>query len=236
MSIAINNLNMHFDELTLFNNFTFEFAEGTISCILGPSGCGKTTLLNIIGGLQKPQSGHVLGIDKKSISYIFQEPRLLPWRTVQQNIELVLANAYDEPNRRQVAQKFIDLVELNGFENYYPSQLSGGMRQRVSIARAFAYPSDLILMDEPLKGLDVKLKLTLIKAFARIWKADKRSVLFVTHDVDEALLLGHNIVVFNHVPIAVELQQTIADSITSRDLSTQKFLALKNELLSVLNR
>ncbi len=236
MSIAINNLNMHFDELTLFNNFTFEFAEGTISCILGPSGCGKTTLLNIIGGLQKPQSGHVLGIDKKSISYIFQEPRLLPWRTVQQNIELVLANAYDEPNRRQVARKFIDLVELNGFENYYPSQLSGGMRQRVSIARAFAYPSDLILMDEPLKGLDVKLKLTLIKAFARIWKADKRSVLFVTHDVDEALLLGHNIVVFNHVPIAVELQQTIADSITSRDLSTQKFLALKNELLSVLNR
>lgn len=236
MSIAINNLNMHFDELTLFSNFTFEFAEGTISCILGPSGCGKTTLLNIIGGLQKPQSGHVLGIDKKSISYIFQEPRLLPWRTVQQNIELVLANAYDEPNCRQVARKFIDLVELNGFENYYPSQLSGGMRQRVSIARAFAYPSDLILMDEPLKGLDVKLKLTLIKAFARIWKADKRSVLFVTHDVDEALLLGHNIVVFNHVPVAVELQQTIADSITSRDLSTQKFLALKNELLSVLNR
>jgi NitT/TauT family transport system ATP-binding protein len=235
MSIVINNLNMHFDELTLFKNFSIEFAEGTISCILGPSGCGKTTLLNIIGGLQKPQNGHVLGIDKKSISYIFQEPRLLPWRTVQQNIELVLANAYDEPKRQQIAQNFIDLVELNGFENYYPSQLSGGMRQRVSIARAFAYPSDLILMDEPLKGLDVKLKLNLIKAFTRIWQVDKRTVLFVTHDVDEALMLGNDIIVFSKAPINVITQKSIGEPSVKRNLASPEYFELKNQLLKVLN-
>lgn len=235
MSIVINNLNMHFDELTLFKNFSIKFSEGTISCILGPSGCGKTTLLNIIGGLLKPQNGNVLGIDKKSISYIFQEPRLLPWRTVQQNIELVLANAYDEPKRQQVAQKFIDLVELNGFENYYPSQLSGGMRQRVSIARAFAYPSDLILMDEPLKGLDVKLKLNLINAFARIWQVDKRTVLFVTHDVDEALMLGNDIVVFSKAPINVITTKSIDESPVKRNLGSQEYFELKNQLLKVLN-
>jgi len=226
---------MHFDELTLFKNFSIKFSEGTISCILGPSGCGKTTLLNIIGGLLKPQNGNVLGIDKKSISYIFQEPRLLPWRTVQQNIELVLANAYDEPKRQQVAQKFIDLVELNGFENYYPSQLSGGMRQRVSIARAFAYPSDLILMDEPLKGLDVKLKLNLINAFARIWQVDKRTVLFVTHDVDEALMLGNDIVVFSKAPINVITTKSIDESPVKRNLGSQEYFELKNQLLKVLN-
>ncbi|HPF94142.1 MAG TPA: ABC transporter ATP-binding protein [Tenuifilaceae bacterium] len=235
MSIVINNLNMHFDELTLFKNFSIKFSEGTISCILGPSGCGKTTLLNIIGGLLKPQNGNVLGIDKKSISYIFQEPRLLPWRTVQQNIELVLANAYDEPKRQQVAQKFIDLVELNGFENYYPSQLSGGMLQRVSIARAFAYPSDLILMDEPLKGLDVKLKLNLINAFARIWQVDKRTVLFVTHDVDEALMLGNDIVVFSKAPINVITTKSIDESPVKRNLGSQEYFELKNQLLKVLN-
>jgi len=226
---------MHFDELTLFKNFSIKFSEGTISCILGPSGCGKTTLLNIIGGLLKPQNGNVLGIDKKSISYIFQEPRLLPWRTVQQNIELVLANAYDEPKRQQVAQKFIDLVELNGFENYYPSQLSGGMLQRVSIARAFAYPSDLILMDEPLKGLDVKLKLNLINAFARIWQVDKRTVLFVTHDVDEALMLGNDIVVFSKAPINVITTKSIDESPVKRNLGSQEYFELKNQLLKVLN-
>ncbi len=234
MSIKIKNLSKSFDELILFNDFSIEFSSGTITCILGPSGCGKTTLLNIIGGLAEPTSGTITGINGQALSYIFQEPRLLAWKTVRQNIEFVLNNAYAEAERKIIAQNFIELVELNGFENYYPSQLSGGMRQRVSIARAFAYPSTLILMDEPLKGLDVKLKLNLIKAFARIWQFDKRTVLFVTHDVDEAILLGNDIIVFSQAPIEVVANKSINVPFSERELNTPRYNELKEDLLRVL--
>lgn len=235
MSIKIDNLSKSFEGLTLFNNFSIEFAAGTITCILGPSGCGKTTLLNIIGGLTEPTSGNISGINGQAISYIFQEPRLLAWKTVRQNIEFVLNNAYEEAERKSVAQKFIELVELNGFENYYPAQLSGGMRQRVSIARAFAYPSTLILMDEPLKGLDIKLKLNLIRAFARIWQSDKRTVLFVTHDVDEAILLGNDIVVFSQAPIKIVTRKNISEPFAERKMNSTSYNELKVDLLKVLN-
>ncbi len=235
MSIKIDNLSKSFEGLTLFNNFSIEFAAGTITCILGPSGCGKTTLLNIIGGLTEPTSGNISGINGQAISYIFQEPRLLAWKTVRQNIEFVLNNAYEEAERKSVAQKFIELVELNGFENYYPALLSGGMRQRVSIARAFAYPSTLILMDEPLKGLDIKLKLNLIRAFARIWQSDKRTVLFVTHDVDEAILLGNDIVVFSQAPIKIVTRKNISEPFAERKMNSTSYNELKVDLLKVLN-
>lgn len=235
MSIKIDNLNKSFEGLTLFNNFSIEFTAGTITCILGPSGCGKTTLLNIIGGLTEPTSGNISGINGQALSYIFQEPRLLAWKTVRQNIEFVLNNAYEEAERKSVAQKFIELVELNGFENYYPALLSGGMRQRVSIARAFAYPSTLILMDEPLKGLDIKLKLNLIRAFARIWQSDKRTVLFVTHDVDEAILLGNDIVVFSQAPIKIVTKKNISEPFAERKMNSTSYNELKVDLLKVLN-
>jgi NitT/TauT family transport system ATP-binding protein len=119
------------------------------------------------------------------------------------------------------------LVELTGFASYYPSQLSGGMRQRVAIARAFAYPSDLILMDEPLKGLDVKLKMNLLKAFSRIWQADKRTVIFVTHDVDEALMLGNTIIVLGDIPIAVKARVSIDIDLKKRDMSSDYFKNLR---------
>jgi NitT/TauT family transport system ATP-binding protein len=235
MSLHIKKLHKSYDDLLLFSNFNLDIAEGEITCILGPSGGGKTTLLNIIAGLVEPNGGNLVGFNGKVLSYIFQDPRLLPWKTVQENIEFVLHDTFDQNQRQAVASRFIKLVELNEFAKYYPWQLSGGMRQRVAIARAFAYPSDLILMDEPLKGLDVKLKLNLLKAFTRIWQTDKRTVIFVTHDVEEALMLGHNIVVFNQIPIEVVAHKKIVDSLSSRDLSAPKFIEIKNELLRVLN-
>ncbi len=227
MSLHIINLHKSYDDLLLFSNFNLDFAEGEITCILGPSGGGKTTLLNIIAGLVEPNGGNLVGFNGKVLSYIFQDPRLLPWKTVQENIEFVLTDAYEQTQRQTIASRFIKLVELTGFASYYPSQLSGGMRQRVAIARAFAYPSDLILMDEPLKGLDVKLKMNLLKAFSRIWQADKRTVIFVTHDVDEALMLGNTIIVLGDIPIAVKARVSIDIDLKKRDMSSDYFKNLR---------
>lgn len=234
MSIEIKGLHKSFAEITLFNDFSITFPEGTITCILGPSGCGKTTLLNIIAKSVSFDGGNLVGFDNKVISYIFQDPRLLPWKTVEGNIDFVLSRELPLDERKKIVDKFINLVELNGFANYYPAQLSGGMRQRVSIARAFAYPSDVILMDEPLKGLDIKLKLNMIRAFTRIWQTDKRTVIFVTHDVEEALLLGNEILVLSQAPVSIKAQYSVNQPLSDRSLNNQYFIDLKQELLTIL--
>jgi len=231
MSIEIKGLNKSFGEISLFRDFDITFPDGTITCILGPSGCGKTTLLNIIGNLCKPDSGILSGFDKSEISYIFQDPRLLPWKTVKENIKFVLPDSISEEEGEKLAGDFIRIVELEDFSDFYPAKLSGGMRQRVSIARAFAYPSDIILMDEPLKGLDLKLKLNLIRTFSRIWRSHKRTVVFVTHDVDEALLLGNEIIVFSRAPVHIEAREQISSPHQGRSLDSNQLKELKRKLI-----
>lgn len=234
MSLDIKGLYKDFDNISLYSDFNIGFSEETITCILGPSGCGKTTLLNIIGNIIKPDSGNLVGFDGKVISYIFQDTRLLPWKTVEANIGFVLSDELPIEERQKIVNQFIRLVELEGFAGYYPSKLSGGMRQRVSIARSFAYPSDIILMDEPLKGLDIKLKLNLIRTFLQIWQADKRTVIFVTHDVDEALLLGNEIIVLSRAPVQIVARQKVEVPVSNRSLDSIYFKELKKRLLILM--
>ncbi len=234
MSLEIKGLYKKFDNLSLFSDFSIEFQEGTITSILGPSGCGKTTLLNIIGDTIKPDSGQLSGFSGKTISYIFQDPRLLPWKTVEENIDFVLGRDMAAVQRKKITDQLIKLMELEDFAAYYPSKLSGGMRQRVSIARAFAYPSEIILMDEPLKGLDIKLKLNLIRIFSRMWQADKRTVIFVTHDVDEALLLGSDIIVLSRAPARIILKKQIDIPFEKRSLESDYFRELEKSLMIAL--
>lgn len=234
MSLEIKSLNKNFGDIELFSDFSMTFHEGTITCILGPSGCGKTTLLNIIGGILKPDTGQLSGFIEKSMSYIFQDPRLLPWLTVEENIEFVLSREVPAEQRHKIAGQLIRLMELEDFASYYPSKLSGGMRQRVSIARAFAYPSDVILMDEPLKGLDIKLKLNLIRIFSRMWQADKRTVIFVTHDVDEALLLGSDIIVLSRPPAQILINIQIDLPFEKRSPDYGPLKEIKGSLMDAL--
>lgn len=234
MKLEINDLHKKFGNLTLFSDFSIEFQEGTITCILGPSGCGKTTLLNIIGDIVKPDGGILTGFRNKTISYIFQDPRLLPWKTVEENIDFVLTREMPADQRQRITGQLIRLMELEDFAGFYPSKLSGGMRQRVSIARAFAYPSEIILMDEPLKGLDIKLKLNLIRIFSRMWQTDKRTVIFVTHDVDEALLLGNDIIVLSRPPAQLILKQQIDIPSEKRSLESDYFRELERSLMTAL--
>ena len=183
--------------IAIFKDFNIKIPASKVSVILGPSGCGKSTLLNIIHGILTPDSGVIEKENCSAISYLFQEPRLLPWKTVSQNIELILKNQYEHKQRQQITRHYLEIIGLKDFSDYYPSELSGGMRQRVSIARAFAYPAEIILMDEPFQALDPGLKLNLTKLFSSLWIEDNRTSLFVTHDITEAIFLGDEIFVLS---------------------------------------
>jgi len=236
MSLRIDNLNKKYDDISLYRDFSISFTEGILTCILGPSGCGKTTLLNIIGGITLPDNGNLSGFNGKVMSYIFQDPRLLPWKTVTGNIEFVMNRSMTAIERKKESDRLIRLVELDAFADYYPSQLSGGMRQRVSIARAFACPSNIILMDEPLKGLDIALKQNMIRSFSRIWKTDRRTAIFVSHDVDEVLMLGEEIMVMSQPPVKIVSHESIKEPVEFRRPETTQYKRLKQILLNALGQ
>ncbi len=200
MDISLKNLDLSYGKLPVFKSLSITFETDTITAVLGPSGCGKTSLLNLISGSIKPDYGHVTIKDNQKISYIFQEPRLLPWKTVAENIHFVLKHIFPKAEREKVITHYLSLVKMDDFKNYYPNELSGGMKQRTSIVRAFAYPSDILLMDEPFQALDLDLKYSLIEVFRNLWKEDHRTTIFVTHNISEALLIGDRILVLEHAP------------------------------------
>lgn len=187
--VQIKNLCKSYENHKVLYNFSMNFIKNKITVITGPSGCGKTTLLNIIGGIEKDYNGQIIS-PNNSISYIFQEDRLLPHLTVYENIAFVLKSTMSKEDMNIIINKYLDMVKLSEYKHKLPNQLSGGMKRRVAIARAFAYKSRLLLMDEPFKGLDDKLKMEIIDEFLKLHKEDRRTVILVTHDMKEAELLG----------------------------------------------
>ncbi|WP_312699861.1 ABC transporter ATP-binding protein [Sedimentibacter sp.] len=201
--IEFINVSKRFNDLEVLNNFNIRFEKDKITCLFGPSGVGKTTIANIAANLTEADNGKVIRDKSAVYSFVFQEPRLLEWYSVYDNIDFVLKNVYDYDKRVNTIQNYIDMVELSGFESYKPKELSGGMAQRVSLARAFAYPSNVLILDEPFKGLDVKLKREMIAMFKKLWNESKRTVLFITHDVDEAATLSDYIYILKENPAKI---------------------------------
>jgi len=212
MSIDLQDLTMSFQRrgakpTQVLDGVSARIDPGQFVCILGPSGCGKSTLLRIIQALTKPTGGQVLldgePVQRPSadVGFVFQHFNLLPWRNVVTNVEFGLENRkVPRAERRQRALELLDLVGLGGFERHFPSQLSGGMQQRVGLARALAIQPRLLLMDEPFGAVDSQTKMLLQEELLRLWESDSKTVVFITHDIEEALFLGDVVYVMGARP------------------------------------
>lgn len=213
-------------KIKVLDNLNIEFKENKITVILGKSGCGKTTLLRLIQGLETPTTGKIK-LNFAKTSYVFQEPRLFPWLTVFQNIQIV--------NQKQSSKKInelINLMGLNKFSNAYPNQLSGGMKSRVSVARAFNYNANFLLMDEPFASLDDFTRVQMQKELLKIYNKNLCCIIFVTHNIDEALLLANEIIILKEGKIYSSYE--INDE--NRDLLNDKFIDLKRKIRNDLWR
>jgi NitT/TauT family transport system ATP-binding protein len=199
--------------IPVIDSVSFTVEAGEFLCLLGPNGCGKTTLLRIVGGLEPPTRGRVLlggepvagsGRHDKKVGVVFQEDRLLPWMTLRENVALVLTPlGVASAARRATADRYLKLVGLAGFEDYHPGRVSGGMRQRAAIARALAIEPDLLLMDEPFGALDAQNRRIMQTEVRRIWRETGRTIVFVTHAIEEAVAIGTTLVMLSARPSRV---------------------------------
>ncbi len=209
--------------------------EGEFVCLLGPSGCGKSTLLNVVAGFLQPSAGEVLidgqrvtGPDPRRI-FVFQERGVFPWLSVEGNIAFGLAKLPADERARRIAH-YVKLVGLEGFERAYPHELSGGMKQRVEVARALAVNPDVLYLDEPFGALDSITRLVMRSELLRIWATERQTILFVTHDIDESVQLADRVVVLSARPGRIQRVVPI-DMPHPRDLSAPRYLELRDSLL-----
>ena len=222
----------------VIENVSFSVAPGEFVVIVGPSGCGKSTLLNIIGGFLKPTSGSVLvegapvrGPEPSRI-FVFQENGVFPWLTVSQNVAFGLDEQTKAERERLVAH-YIDMVGLNGFESAYPRELSGGMRQRVEIARALAADPHIIYMDEPFGALDFITRLKMRSDLVSIWERERKTILFVTHDIEEAVQLADRVLVMSKRPATVSAE-IVVDLPRPRDLDSPGYLHARDRVFHAM--
>ncbi len=205
--ITLSNVTKAFDDLVILDGFNLKFNMKEVTCLLGPSGCGKSTILKILSTLDTEFSGSIEGIMDKRISFVFQESRLLPWLTVRENLKYVLEGHIPDKYLEARVEYFLEKVELIDFLNEYPNTLSGGMKQRVSLARAFAMPHDILLLDEPFQGLDCELKEQLMTLLEKLIEEDRKTIVMVTHDVLEARRLANRIIFLAGQPLQIAREE-----------------------------
>ena len=221
--------------MPVLEDINLEVSNGEFICLVGPSGCGKSTLLNTMAGFLSPTSGSVaidgetvVGPDPRRI-LVFQERGVFPWLTVEGNIGFGLSKLPRAEREQRIAH-YVKTVRLEGFENSYPSDLSGGMKQRLQVARALAVNPDILFLDEPFGALDSITRVIMRGELLRIWQAERRTILFVTHDIDEAVQLADRVVVLSSRP--ARIQDVLAIDIAHpRNISSPRYLGLRDELL-----
>ena len=240
IKIQVNNLTKRFGDLTVLDGINFNIKEGELLAIVGPTGCGKTTFLNTLSKLMPATEGEIL-IDgeeanpkKHNISYVFQEPTCLPWRTVRENVAYGMeVKGVGKEEREARATQIMDLVGLSSCADLYPNQVSASMMQRIAVSRAFAVNPDLLLMDEPYGQLDVKLRFYLEDELVNIWKKLNSTVLFVTHNIEEAVYVAERILVLTNKPASIKC--AIDNNLPRpRDIASPDFVKLRNEVTDLI--
>jgi ABC-type nitrate/sulfonate/bicarbonate transport system ATPase subunit len=235
--LVIDDLSLTFGtekKTDVLKHISLDIRDGEFVCILGPSGCGKSTLLNIVAGFLQPTSGAVR-IDDVAVTspdprriFVFQERGVFPWLTVEGNVGFGLRHLTPQEQRERIAH-YVNLVGLSGFENAYPQELSGGMKQRLEVARALAVNPDILYLDEPFGALDSITRLLMRKELLRIWNAERKTILFVTHDIEESIQLADRVVVLSQRPAHVQRVVEI-DIAHPRDLSSPRYIELRDSI------
>lgn len=238
--LEVKNLVKKFGDLLVLDDISFNVRENEFLCIVGPTGCGKTTFLNSLSKLYDITSGEILingepvNLKKHNIAYIFQEYSNMPWLTMRQNVEFGLRiKRLPEDMIKERADYFLNMVGLMKFENYYPSQLSASMLQRAAIARAFAVKPEVLLMDEPYGQLDIELRFRLEDELIRLWKEVGTTVIFITHNIEEAVYLSERIPVLTNKPTKIKAEIK-NDLPRPRDISDPQFVELRNQVTDLI--
>lgn len=238
--VKVINLTKKFGDLLVLDDISFEVKKGEFLCIVGPTGCGKTTFLNSITKLYQPTSGEILvnnepvDLDKHNVAYIFQEYSTMPWLTVEENVRFGLEIKHTEKAKAdQLVDEYLDIVGLTKFRKYYPDQLSASMLQRVVIARAFATQPELLLMDEPYGQLDIELRFKLEDELIKLWEKTGTTVIFITHNIEEAVYLGERILVLTNKPTKIK-EEIINDLPRPRDIASPDFIDLRNKVTDLI--
>lgn len=220
-----------FGAVEVLRELSLEIVRGEFVVVVGPSGCGKTTLLNLLSGYERPSSGVIEREGRERM--VYQQDGLFPWQTVSENIALGLRHLKSEREREQQIRELLELIRLEGFEQHYPHQLSGGMRQRVELARALAGDSETLLMDEPFSSLDYLARIRMRQELARILEERPRTVVLVTHDIEEAAQLGDRVIVLTERPAQIRCELTIRAP-RPRGLTHPEFVRAADRILTEL--
>jgi ABC-type nitrate/sulfonate/bicarbonate transport system ATPase subunit len=227
--LRLEAVSKSFGAVEVLRDFSLAIERGEFVAIVGPSGCGKTTLLNLFSSFEQPSTGKVITYGQMRM--VYQQGGLFPWQTAGENIRLALRHIKDATEQQRQLQEMLDLVELDSFGDHYPHQLSGGMRQRVELARALAGEADTLLMDEPFSSLDYLTRLRLRQEFARLLGERPRTVILVTHDIEEAAQLADRVVVLSERPARIRFELRL-DLPRPRDLTHPEVVAAVHRILT----
>ena len=231
--ILVKNLSVSYGDQVVFDSFNAVFEGGKINVILGGSGVGKSTLLSAIAGLV-PHSGEVVGVEG-GISFIFQKDRLIPSISVFKNLDLTLKGVVkDKTERKKMIEDMLSVLEISDCRDKRPTEISGGQAQRVALARAFLFPSEVVLMDEPFKALDTALKHRLFDWLLKLEKRSQKTIVFVTHAIDECLLASDNYMVIAGSPAEIVLEGKILSDKENRKLTDEEFVKIRQSILKTL--
>lgn len=240
VKVQVKDLCKNFGDLEVLKNCSFNIKKGEFVCVVGPTGCGKTTFLNLLTCLEEPTSGQILlngeraDPKKHNLAFVFQEPSAFPWLTVEQNIRFGLElKKHPESYIKERCETILSLMGLGLYRNSYPSELSTSAEQKIVIGRAFAMNPDLLLMDEPYGQMDIKMRFYLEDEVIRLWRELGSTVIFITHNVEEAVYLAQRVLVLSQKPASVK-KEFVVDMPHPRDIASPEFVSLRTQITDMI--